>query len=183
MRRGWPVLLLVPIGMVAGHQVAYAALHARVSSGVAVGHAHGHLEPLTALALPVAMAGAWWLACRTTRDQLRATLVTLAGAQVLAFAAMETAEGLAAGGDVAGLARSPLLWVGLAVQVAAAGAVGLTLIGAGRAGIVVLWRITTVMAPAPDAAPAPRAPAHQAPRPLAVTRWLLQRDPPHLLAP
>jgi hypothetical protein len=168
--------------LVAGHQVAYAALHARASDVVS-NHPHGHLEPLTALALPLAIAGAGWLASRSNRDLFLPAMAILAGVQVLAFAVMETAERLAAGGDVAALARSPLLWVGLAVQIATAGAVGLTVRGAGRAAIGLPMRSMTVMASVSGVVPALRPSGQQPPRPLAVTRWLLQRGPPVLLGP
>ncbi len=182
VRRLWPVLLLVPLGVVAGHQAVYAVVHTHTAGG-APEHPHGHLGLLTALALPLAVAGARWLALRTNRDLILPALATLAGAQVLAFVGMETIERLTVGGDVAALTRSPLLWVGVTVQIGTALVVGLTLRGAGRAATVLLRRATTVMASIPPAVPAPPPPGQHPPRPLAVTSWLLQRGPPRLLGP
>lgn len=62
---------------------------------------------------------------------------------------MPPVERLAAGGDVAALVRSPLLWAGLAVQVAVALAVALTLGGAGRVATALLVRATSVMTSVP----------------------------------
>lgn len=182
LRRLWPVLLLVPLGMVAGHQAVYAALHAH-SSGVAHGHAHGHLSLLTALALPLALAGAGWLARRPNRDLILPALATLAAGQGLAFAGMEAVERLAVGGDLGTLARSPLLWVGVFAQFAVALAFGLTLRGAARVATVLLRRATASMVRSSPVAPVHRPTGRLAPHPLPVTRWLLRRGPPHLLSP
>jgi hypothetical protein len=182
VRRLWPVLLLVPLGMVTGHEVAYAALHSR-ASGLIAHHGHGHLELLSALAVPLAAAGALRLARRSARERILPAVASLAGAQVIAFVAMEAAERLAAGGDVTALARSPLLWVGLAAQTATAFAVALGVRGAGRATTVVFLRVATVMAAVPHALPALRPAGQPAPRRLAVSRWLLRRGPPGLLGP
>lgn len=182
MRRLWPVLLLVPLGVVAGHQVVYAALHSH-AWGMAHGHAHGHLALLTTLAFPLAVTGAAWLARRANRDLILPALATLAGVQGLAFVGMEAAERLTGGGDLAALARSPLLWAGVAAQIATALAFGLTLRGAARMATVLLRRTTTSMVRCSPVAPVHRPTGRLAPRPLAVTRWLLRRGPPALLGP
>lgn len=174
------MLLLVPLGLVTGHQAVYAALHTH-TSGAAAAHSHGHIGVLASLALPFGLAGAGWLARRAQRDLVLPALALLAGTQVVAFAAMETLERMAVGSDVASLVRSPLLWAGVAFQVAVALAIGLSVGGTGWAATTLLLRGTAAMTPAPRGAGALRPSSEWPPRRLAVTRWILRRGPPLLL--
>lgn len=119
-RRLWPVLLLVPLGVLVGHQLAYALPHAEPAAGAVASHSHGHLGLLGALALPLAaLAATAWLRGRGNRPT-GAWAAGLAGGQVAAFATMELIERVVSGGGVADLARSPVLWVGVGTQVAVA---------------------------------------------------------------
>lgn len=177
IRRLWPVLLLVPLGLVAGHQVSYAAAGPTVST-----HGHGHLAQLVLAAIPLAVAGTVGLADRVRREQVVAALALLAGIQIVAFAAMEAVEGLAGGADVTALVRSPRLWAGVAIQIAVALGLGFTLRGAGRVAFHLLARrpaTANAHLSRPVGAPSPAGQA--TPRPLAVTRWLQRRGPPILL--
>lgn len=181
VRRLWPVLLLVPIGMLAGHQAVYELLHDQTVTGA---HPHGHLDLLSTLAAPLALAGVVVLARGSARTSILHALVALAGAQALAFAAMEMAERLATGLELGELARSPLLWSGIAVQVGVALAFGLGGCVARRAAVSLLIGVTLGaggQAPAP--VPAATPPPEPAPRLLASLRWLLRRGPPLLLGP
>ena len=174
------MLLLVPLGVVTGHQAVYATFHAHPAA-FATAHSHGHIGVLASFALPLALAGAGWLARRAQRDLVVPALALLAGTQVLTFAAMEVLERMAVGSDVASLVRSPLLWTGVAFQVAVALAIGLTVGGTGRAATALLLRGTTAMTSAPRGAGALRPSGEWPPRRLAVTRWILRRGPPALL--
>ena len=180
VRRLWPVLLLVPLGLVTGHQAVYAAFPTHTSGGAAA-HSHGHIGVLASLALPLALAGAGWLGRRAQRDLILPALALLVSTQVVAFAAMETIERVAVGGDVASLVRSPVLWAGVAFQGAVALAVGLSVGATGRAATVLFLRATTAMTPAPRGAGALRPSGEWPSRRLAVTRWILRRGPPFLL--
>ena len=180
VRRLWPVLLLVPLGLVTGHQAVYAALHNH-TSGAAAAHDHGHIAVLAWLALPSALAGAGWLARRAQRDLVLPALALLAGTQVLTFATMEVVERMAVGSDVASLVRSPLLWAGVAFQIAVALAIGLSVGGTSWAATTLLLRGTTTMTPAPRGVGALRPSSEWPSRCLAVTRWILRRGPPAFL--
>lgn len=175
-RRLWPVLSLVPLGMVAGHQVADAVASAGAGGSA---HDHGHLGPLAAVGLLLAVGAAGALVRRVSGAVSLPSVAMLAGAQIAAFSAMETAERLAAGGDVGALARSPTLWVGLGAQAGVALALVVGLRAARRrAGALLLLRAPdtfgVVLVPVTAAAPA-RA---LVPRPVEATRWLLLRGPP-----
>ena len=174
------MLLLVPLGVLTGHQAVYAAFHTH-TSGAAAAHSHGHIGVLASLALPLALAGAGWLARRAQRDLVFPALALLAGTQVLTFAIMETLERLAVGSDVASLVRSPLLWAGVAFQVAVALVIGLSVGGTGWAAAALLLRDTAAITPAPRGAGALRPSSELPSRRLAVTGWIFGRGPPALL--
>lgn len=182
-RRLWPVLLVVPLAMLAGHQVVYGLLHTGLVPGPHA-HSHGHLGLLATLAAPLALAGVAQLARHGGRFRILPALVTLAGAQALAFGAMEAAERTAAGGEMGELLRSPLLWAGVAVQVGVAVALHVGVEVTRRAaGLLLLLVAAPLGAPHPGPAASAPPPGERPPRPLPTLRWLLRRGPPRLLAP
>ena len=171
---------LTPLGVVFGHQLAYAIPHSEHPAGNAAAHAAGHLGPLGAVGLPLALISAARLLRRTSADRALPSISTVVIGQVLAFALLESTEGLLHGGHLAELARSPVLWIGLVIQAGVAAFV-VTGLRASRMvlGSLLLRRLPAtpeVLSPAPSIFPA-TAPA---PRPPEATRWLLGRGPPVL---
>lgn len=181
-RRLGPVLLVVPLGMLVGHQVAYGVLPQGL--GDLHAHPHGHLVPLAALAAPLSLCGLLGLVRGAGRARLASTVGALAGAQSLAFAAMEVVERLSTGGATGELVRSSPLWTGIAVQFAVA--LSLWLVGTlARRAAFSLLLLTTLGPGLREPTGVLTVPRNddQTPRPLATLRWLLQRGPPLLLDP
>lgn len=174
-RRLWPVLALAPIGMITGHQLVYALSHGAHREGPP--GSHGHLGALAGLGLLLAAAAGGALLRRRGRGEAMPSVAVLAASQVTAFAVMETAERLVVGGDLGELARSPLLWGGLAIQTVVAVAV-LAGIRAARTTVAALLQRPMMAGVRLLPAPVPVPPRLPQPPSLEATGWLLQRGPP-----
>jgi len=121
-RRRVVAALLVPLGVVASHTIAYLLAHPEAGDRArALGSVHGHLVPLAlvgAASVVVAALAAGDAGYRGRR--LPVTAGQLAACQVLVFAAMELGERVADGAGVSAALREPAVWIGLVVQVAVA---------------------------------------------------------------
>lgn len=106
------LLLLAPVGVLAGHLTGYAAVGYAHADGVS----HAHLPLVAALGLPM---GIWALATcvRERGDAIgRSALAGLIAAQALGFLAMEVAERAAVTGGTLPTVTEPAVLAGLAAQ-------------------------------------------------------------------
>lgn len=110
--------LLMPLGVVVAHALAYAFAHPDGADRArALGTVHGHLVPLAVLGVVWGAMALWW-AGRAGAAGVRLGLTPgrLVGLQVTAFAVMEVAERLAEGYGWHTVVHEPAVLVGLAVQ-------------------------------------------------------------------
>jgi hypothetical protein len=143
-------LLLVPGGFVAGHELGYAGASALGSPAAAAG-GHGYLLTLLLVGAPFAFAAAARHLLAALRDELPPVRwSTLAAAQVALFIAVELAEHVHAGLSVGETLSQPAVLLGLAGQLAVAGAVAAILHTSGRAAVALAAsRRRRVVHPAP----------------------------------
>lgn len=134
--------LLVPLGVVTTHAVAYALAHPHGADRAhALGTVHGHLAPLATVGLvSVAVALVSAVRAGAVGTPLGLTPGRLAAVQVVAFAVMEVAERLAGGQGWHAVLHEPAVTLGLAVQVLVAVAAWLLVRAGERAGALLARR-------------------------------------------
>lgn len=115
MSRRLLLLLLAPVGVLAGHLTGYAS----VGHVHAYGVSHSHLPFLAVLAIPLGL----WALASCTRDSSRrlgrAAFSGLLGAQVVGYLGLEALEHAATTGSVLTAVTEPAVVAGLAAQLVA----------------------------------------------------------------
>lgn len=119
--------ILVLAGVVAGHQMAHAFAHDHANAG-----AHGYLTVAGAVLLPAALVVLLDLAWREAATGARIVRIRdLLVAQAAIFFAQELSEAAMVGVAPFAAVTDPILWLGIAAQVAMAGTM-LSFVAAGR---------------------------------------------------
>ena len=119
--------ILVLAGVLAGHQMAHAFAHDHANAA-----AHGYLTTASLVILPVAGLVLLDLAWRETLVGVRVVRIRdLLLAQAAIFFAQELSEAVVVGTAPISAVTDPILWLGMAAQVAVAGSM-LSFIALGR---------------------------------------------------
>ncbi len=136
MRRLAAVAALAANGVVAGHALAYALAHSDPVRRAEALDGHGYLPALAAALLPAGVGALVWLTRHRRPGRPLVPVATLAAAQVVAFAALETAERALAGRDPLAVLGEPAVVMGLVLQAPLALLVvtGLARVGGGWPG-------------------------------------------------
>lgn len=113
-------LLVVPIGVIAGHGIGYRVAHpGTLDRAASLGSSHDYLGPAALVSVVAAVIGVAWVAfdALRSRDRIPTTFV-LARWQAAAFLILEVGERIGThDSPVAAAASERAVWVGLAVQV------------------------------------------------------------------
>lgn len=127
MSTGAKKWILVTAGVLAGHHLAHAFAHDHAN-----GAAHGYLTFAGLVVFPLALVAILDLAWREAAIGVRLIRVReLLIAQAAIFIAQELSEALVVGTAPMTAVSDPILWLGIATQIAAAGTV-LTFVAIGR---------------------------------------------------
>lgn len=112
-------LLIVPLGVVAGHSIGYHVAHSDpLERAASLGSSHAYLGPVAVLSIVAATAAIAWVATDAVRRRDRIpTAFALVRWQTAAFFAVEVVERFDHQNPVAATAGERAVWVGLAVQV------------------------------------------------------------------
>ena len=111
-------LLIVPVGVIAGHSIGYQVAHpGAIERAASLGSSHGYLGPAAVVSIIAAAIGVAWAALDAVRQRDRVpTAFVLARWQAAAFLAVEVVERFDQHNPIAAAAGERAVWVGLAVQ-------------------------------------------------------------------
>ena len=111
-------LLIVPVGVIAGHSIGYHLAHPdAIERASSLGSSHGYLGPAAVVSIVAATIGVAWVALDAVRQRDRVpSAFVLARWQAAAFLTVEVVERLDHHNPIAATAGERAVWVGLAVQ-------------------------------------------------------------------